>query len=209
MTRRSKLLITAAVVAGLAGAAVPTLAAQTGASNGAAVQTAFGGPDDGRGFDGGPWHHHPDGFGPGGGPGPMGMGFGPPEGHGLEALLSKFDTNKDGKITKAQIDAVLADQMKKYDTDGDGTLSLSEYQALFDDQMHETMVRSFQALDREGAGKVTLDELRAPIDRLVQRLDRNHTGVIDLNQFDGPHQGPGDRDGPPPPPPPAGQQNGG
>jgi Ca2+-binding EF-hand superfamily protein len=202
MTRRSKLLITAAVLAGLAGAAVPTLAAQTGASNGAAVQTAFGGPDDGRGFDGGPWHHE-HGFGPGG-PGPMGMGFGPP-GRGLEALLEKFDTNKDGKITKAQIDAVLADQMKKYDTDGDGTLSLSEYQALFDDQMHEAMVRSFQALDREGAGKVTLDELRAPIDRVVQRLDRNHTGVIDLNQLDGPRQGPGDRNAPPP----ADQQNGG
>lgn len=198
MTRRSKLLITAAILAGLGGAAVPTLAAQTGASTGAAVQTAFGGPDDG------PGHHHPHGFGP------DGPGFGPPEGRGPAALLEKFDTNKDGKITKAQIDTVLAAQLKKYDTDGDGTLSLSEYQALFDDQMHDAMVRSFQALNRSGDGKVTADELRAPIDHLVQRLDRNHTGVIGLNQLDGPRVGPdGDRDGPQPPPPPAGQQNGG
>ena len=219
MTRRAKLLVAAAVLTGLGAAAVPTFAAQvqTGAANGAAVQTAFGGPDDGRGDGDGARHHHPREFGPGGpgwgGPGgPGGMGFGPPPGPRLEALLEKFDTNKDGKISKTQIDQGLADQFKKYDSDGDGTLSLSEYQALFDDEMHEAMVRSFQALDREGAGKVTLDEFRAPLDRLVQHLDRNGSGVIDLNQLDRPHMGPGgpgDQAPPPPPPPPPAQQNGG
>src|SRR5690349_4638015 len=85
MTRRGKFLVTAAVLAGLAGAAIPALAAQTGGSNGAAVQSAFGGPDDGRGNGDESWHHHPHGFGPGGsgwgGPerdGPGAMGFGPP-----------------------------------------------------------------------------------------------------------------------------------
>ena len=201
MTRRAKLLVAAAVLTGLGAAAVPTFAAQvqTGAANGAAVQTAFRGPDDGRGDGDGAWHHHTREFGPGGpgwgGPGgPGGMGFGPPPGPRLEALLEKFDTNKDGKLSKAQVDQGLADQFKKYDKDGDGTLSHSEYQALFDDEMHEAMVRSFQALDR-----------------LVQHLDRNGTGVIDLNQLDRPHMGPGDRDAPPPapPPPPPAQQNGG
>src|SRR5579863_5525020 len=105
MTRRAKFLLTAAVLAGL-GAAVPTLAAEAGSlpSSTTAAQTAFGGPDDGRSYDDGPWHHHPHGFEPGGpearGPGP---GFGPPDGHRLEALLEKFDTNKDGKISKAQV----------------------------------------------------------------------------------------------------------
>jgi Ca2+-binding EF-hand superfamily protein len=218
MTKRAKLLITAAVLAGLSGLAIPTLAAQTGASTGAAVQTAFGGPDAGRGADDGPWHHHPVGFGPGGpdrggpgGPGAMGMSFGPPGGARLEALLEKFDTNKDGKISRAQIDTVLADQFKKYDTDGDGTLSLTEYQALFNDEMHEAMVRSFQALDRTGDGKVTLDEFEQPIHRLVQHLDRNGTGVIDLNNLGDRRMDPDharDRNGPPAPPP-GPQQDGG
>ncbi len=218
MTRRSKLLITAAVLAGLGAAAIPTFAAQSDAASGrgqAGFQTAFGGPDDdGRemwyhGRHGGPGEHGfgPGGSGFGGGPGPM-MGFGPADGHGAEALFDKFDTNKDGKISKAEVDAAEADQLKKYDKDGDGTLSLSEYQALFDDQMHEPMVRAFQAFDRDGDGKVTIDELTGRLDRLVQRLDHNNDGVIDQNELAGPHMGPGDRHGPPPPPPPA-ENNGG
>jgi Ca2+-binding EF-hand superfamily protein len=212
MTRRQKLLIAAAVLAGLGAAAVPTLAAQTGSANGATaqptLQTAFGGSDDDRGWDGP--RHHGHGFGPGGpdfaGPGPMGMGFDGPGGRGPEALLDKFDTNKDGKISKAEIDAVQADQLKKYDKDGDGTLSLAEYQALFADETHEAMVRTFQGFDRDGDGKVTAAELNGRLDHLVQRLDRNNDGVIDQNELAGPRMGPGDRNGPPPP---AEQDNGG
>src|SRR5262245_49405804 len=56
MTRRAKLLITAALIAGLGAAAIPTLAAQTG-SAGAGAQAPFQTADSGD-RDGGRWHHH-------------------------------------------------------------------------------------------------------------------------------------------------------
>ena len=70
-------------------------------------------------------------------------------------FFEKYDTNNDGQISKDEINAVRADQLKKFDTNGDGVLSLEEYQALWLDQMHPLMVRSFQRFDVDGNGTVT------------------------------------------------------
>ena len=100
----------------------------------------------------------------GGGPGFGGMG-------GPMMLFDQFDSNKDGKITQDEIDAVRDAQLKKYDRDGDGTLSLEEYQALWLDAMRPRMVRQFQANDADGNGRITTEEFRA-------RFARNGDGAI-------------------------------
>ena len=71
-------------------------------------------------------------------------------------FADRYDTNKDGKVTQAEIDANNAEWFKKYDTNGDGKLSIDEYQNLWLAMQHRTMVRAFQKLDVDGTGAITL-----------------------------------------------------
>jgi len=101
----------------------------------------------------------------------------------LFRMLDTFDSNEDGKVTQAEIDAMRGDRLVKFDADGDKSLTLQEYQALWLDAMRERMVDRFQELDADGDGKVTVEEFQDPYAKTVRRMDRNEDGVIDRNDF--------------------------
>ena len=103
-----------------------------------------------------------------------------------EMLFEKFDTNHDGKITKAEIAAVEKDSLAKYDADKNGALSIGEFQGLFDEIMHQRMVRMFQHLDRDGDGKITEAELAQPMDNMMARMDRDGKGEISKSDMQKP-----------------------
>ena len=125
---------------------------------------------------------------------------GGPHGPGGMRLIDNFDTNKDGKVTQAEIDAARQAQLTKYDANGDGVLSLEEYQALWLDAMRPMMVRQFQANDTDGNGTITVVEFTARFADTVRDLERNGDGVLTIDELRGPPHGPRHGPGPGPGP---------
>lgn len=93
-------------------------------------------------------------------------------GHGAR-MLERYDSNEDGALTQAEIDAAREEQRARFDANGDGTLTLEEYQAMWIDARRERMVDGFQALDADGDGVITVEEFERPARNMVARLDRN------------------------------------
>jgi Ca2+-binding EF-hand superfamily protein len=112
-----------------------------------------------------------------GGPGMGGAGMG-----GM-GLIDSFDTNKDGKVTQAEIDADREQRLKRFDRDGNGELTLEEYEALWLDAMRQRMVRQFQANDRDGNGSITIVEFQERYSDVVRNLDRNNNGELTVDEL--------------------------
>ena len=100
----------------------------------------------------------------------------------LMEAMERFDQDKDGSITQAEVDQFRADRLKAFDADGDGNLTLEEYEALWLDAKKRRMVRAFQRHDTDGDGKITAAEFGEATKYMVLRRDRNGDGV--LNQDD-------------------------
>src|SRR5690606_36324073 len=109
------------------------------------------------GWGGAGWHHR----------------MGPHKGmHGAVRFMEWFDTDRDGKVTQAEIDAVIAEQFTKADADGSGGVSLDEFKVAFAEIFSQDRVRAFQRLDRDGDGKVTEAEYNRPVERMITRMER-------------------------------------
>ena len=92
--------------------------------------------------------------------------------------MTEADTDGDGTLTRAEIDASRTAQVGNVDTDGNGALTIEECETLHNDFMRERMVDAFQALDADGDGEISTEELDTRVDRLVDRMARNDDGAI-------------------------------
>ena len=99
----------------------------------------------------------------------------------MKRMLKRFDTNKDGKLTQAEIDDARKALVTKHDANGDGQLTLAEFQNLWLEVRNRRMVRSFQRIDEDGDAVVSVEEFLEPFSNVVARLDRNDDGVLDKN----------------------------
>lgn len=112
-------------------------------------------------------------------PDAMPMMDGPMGGKGLTAA----DTDKDGKISKAEFEAWRASRMTAIDTDKDGKLSADEIAAARIKQVEadaKTMAeRMVAARDTDGDGKLSVDELMSAPTPAFDKLDTNGDGVVD------------------------------
>lgn len=145
-------------------------------AGGAAVLLVFGGLSavasahmGGEGWGGEGW----------GGKG-WGGGHGGGMGHGVmgQEMMERYDSDKDGKITQAEIDQNRTQWHGDFDADKNASLSLDEFRALWLKARGEMIVREFQFFDADGNGQVTLEEYRQPLSAMVARRDRNGDGAL-------------------------------
>lgn len=95
---------------------------------------------------------------------------------GKSSLCYTYDTNRDGKVTRAEFDKLTQQQFNAFAKDG--SLNGEQYYQLLAAQSRAISARVFQRLDRDRDGKLTLAEFAASQERLFSRLDKNNDGVI-------------------------------
>ena len=110
-----------------------------------------------------------------------------PEHEGRAMRLQHFDLNKDGNITRGEIDQAMAADFKTADTNSNGSLDEAEFKAF-----HEARRAEFKA-QREAAGdKQSADANKADGDRArhrgmrgdrFKRVDWNLDGSISADEF--------------------------
>ena len=122
----------------------------------------------------------------GGDPGGMGMGM--MRGPGMD--LTAMDTDKDGKVSKAEATAYRTAETASIDANADGKLSVDELAAMHLKQMTDaakTMAqRMVDRMDTDGDGMLSAAELVAhpmPGD-MFDRLDANKDGFVDQAELD-------------------------
>jgi Ca2+-binding EF-hand superfamily protein len=104
-----------------------------------------------------------------------------------QAMLEKFDTDKDGKLSEAERAAAkeqgkhhLKELKAKFDTDGDGKLSDSERdaaRAAFAARLKEKHPQLFAKIDSNGDGTLSREEAKAAREQL--RAHRGERGQVD------------------------------
>ena len=96
--------------------------------------------------------------------------------------LARLDTDGDGNITQAEVDAARQARFAEADVDGDGQLTRAELEA-FGEMRRETrkMRRrdaAFETMDANGDGTIGPNEFGGPEDRIFDRLDTDGDGTI-------------------------------
>lgn len=104
-------------------------------------------------------------------------------------LMERFDLDKDGKITRAEFDAVRAEAFGEADADGNTSITLEEFATIWQDLNGNRMTRGFQRLDSDGDLKVTQEEYSARSKNFVEKNDRNGDGVVTKADRGGKHKG--------------------
>ncbi|MEO1539642.1 MAG: EF-hand domain-containing protein [Pseudomonadota bacterium] len=100
-----------------------------------------------------------------------------------------IDTNGDGQVTPAEMEAMRAARFAEVDTNGDGELSQAELLARAEqrdaDRMTQRIERFIDRADEDDNGTLSLAETSpGNADRIFSRLDSNDDGVISAEEFE-------------------------
>jgi Ca2+-binding EF-hand superfamily protein len=112
----------------------------------------------------------------------------------VDNLLKAMDTDKDGKISRAEAKAKLAEAFDKIDTNKDGYLDRQELRVFAQrilaagggvpKQGFGPQGPDFDALDKNADGRLTRDELKGtPWAVRFDEIDTDRNGYIDRREF--------------------------
>ncbi|CAD5114333.1 DgyrCDS3470 [Dimorphilus gyrociliatus] len=122
----------------------------------------------------------------------------------LQSAFLIFDQNKDGKITKDELQSVLEEAgadfttnqietfMKRVDADGNGSIDYHEFCSIMKDivstadQVETKFDAAFHAMDLDGDGKISQSELQQAVRELGDELsDQEALEIIKTVDKDG------------------------
>lgn len=106
--------------------------------------------------------------------------------------LEELDANKDGKITKAEIDAMEVKTFTEADTNKDGFVTSEEMTAHHEARMEEMrrarmkehQDRMLAKLDTDKDGRISEAEFTARPNPMFDRIDTNKDGIVDAAEIE-------------------------
>lgn len=106
---------------------------------------------------------------------------------GEPMTFEQLDTNGDGMVTLAELQARGEARFNETDTDGNGSLSAEEMKAKSERATDERIAKMIEKRDENGDGELSLDEVKPDGDRaekMFERLDEDGDGNISQAEFD-------------------------
>lgn len=103
--------------------------------------------------------------------------------HGNAMFGAKFDTNGDGQIEIAEIEAATLKQATEVDANRDGIIEAAELKAWHAAQRAKREQARLLRLDADGDGRVSVEEYAAGRAERLARRDANQDGVISRDEL--------------------------
>lgn len=97
--------------------------------------------------------------------------------HQLGERCQEADQNKDGKVTRAEVDKTIAEKFAEA-ARGGNSISQEQFFQFEQARFHDIGAKRFDRIDSDHNGKLSKAEFAAPAEKMFDRLDRNHDGVI-------------------------------
>ena len=104
------------------------------------------------------------------------------------AALLRYDANKDGVLTRAELDAGLAPEFAAADSNHDGKLDTAEITAVNEARWKSDGSRTSPLQDWNLDGIIDEREFGTEMRSLFDLIDLNHDGVISKEEFSPPQQ---------------------
>ncbi len=109
--------------------------------------------------------------------------------HPASAMLTKYVTNADGSLTRAQMEAGLKADFAKADINHDGRLDETEARAVNQERLAEDQSTASPLVDWNHDGYIDFEEFAAAARSLFDELDRDANGVLSHEELSpNPHQ---------------------
>jgi Ca2+-binding EF-hand superfamily protein len=102
--------------------------------------------------------------------------------------MSQLDTNKDGKVTLAELTLSKQSWLREADANKDGVATRAELEARFSAGHAERMTKRFDSKDANRDGRLTREESHMP-ERWFSRVDANKDGSLTREELMQPRQG--------------------
>lgn len=107
----------------------------------------------------------------------------PKEWHPSRDLLIKYDANRDGTLTKAEMESGLKAEFAVADVDHDGCLKADEVRAINEKRIQDLGSTATPLIDWNQDGCVDFNEFAGPIRSLFTAMDRDEDGKLDPKEL--------------------------